>query len=93
MGRMTETMGGSVESIASRIGGTVQELSEAPIATEAVEASQAPVVTAQYMAYTKPRVDTNVVANFIDIVARDLSEVMAPLPAVNCSSANQKVRR
>jgi HK97 family phage prohead protease len=36
--------------------------SEAPIATEAVEASQAPVVTAQYMAYTKPRVDTNVTA-------------------------------
>ena len=33
-------------------------------------------------------VDTNVVANFIDIVARDLSEVMAPLPAVNCSAAN-----
>ena len=34
-------------------------------------------------------IDANVVANFIDIVARDLSEVMAPLPAVNCSSANQ----
>ena len=34
-------------------------------------------------------VDTNVVANFIDIVAKDLSEVMAPLPAINCSSANQ----
>ena len=34
-------------------------------------------------------VDDNVVANFIDIVARDLSEVMAPLPAVNCSAANQ----
>ena len=34
-------------------------------------------------------VDVNVVANFIDIVARDLSEVMAPLPAVNCSAANQ----
>ena len=33
-------------------------------------------------------VDTNVVANFVDIVARDLSEVMAPLPAVNCSAAN-----
>lgn len=33
-------------------------------------------------------VDANVVANFVDIVARDLSEVMAPLPAVNCSSAN-----
>ena len=37
--------------------------SEAPIATEAVEAAQAPVVTAStYMAYTKPRVDTNVTA-------------------------------
>ena len=34
-------------------------ISEAPIATEAVEATQAPVVTANYMAYTKPRVDTN----------------------------------
>ena len=33
-------------------------------------------------------VDANVVANFIDIVARDLAEVMAPLPAVNCSAAN-----
>jgi HK97 family phage prohead protease len=37
-------------------------ISEAPIATEAVEAAQAPVVTANYMAYTKPRVDTNVTA-------------------------------
>jgi HK97 family phage prohead protease len=36
--------------------------SEAPIATEAVEATQAPVVTAQYMAYTKPRVNENVTA-------------------------------
>jgi len=36
--------------------------SEAPIATEAVEAAQAPVVTANYVAYTKPRVDTNVTA-------------------------------
>jgi HK97 family phage prohead protease len=36
--------------------------SEAPIATEAVEAAQAPVVTANYMAYTKPRIDTNVTA-------------------------------
>ena len=36
--------------------------SEAPIATEAVEAAQAPTVTANYVAYTKPRVDTNVTA-------------------------------
>lgn len=35
-------------------------------------------------------IDQNVVANFIDIVARDLAEVMAPLPAVNCSAVNQQ---
>ncbi len=36
--------------------------SEAPIATEAVEAAQAPTVTANYVAYTKPRVDLDVTA-------------------------------
>ena len=37
--------------------------SEAPIASEAVEAAQTtPVVTANYVAYTKPRIDTNVTA-------------------------------
>lgn len=34
-------------------------------------------------------IDQNVVANFIDIVARDLAEVMAPLPTINCSAVNQ----
>ena len=34
-------------------------------------------------------IEANVVANFVDIVARDLSEVMAPLPAVNCSVVSQ----
>ena len=34
-------------------------------------------------------IDQNVVANFIDVVARDFAEVFAPLPAVNCSAVNQ----
>lgn len=38
-------------------------------------------------------VDVSVVANFIDIVARDLSEVMAPLPSINCSAANMSDER
>src|SRR5947209_6854887 len=29
-----------------------------------------------------------IVANFIDVTARDLSEVIAPLPSINCSSGN-----
>lgn len=28
-----------------------------------------------------------IIANFIDVVARDLAELLAPLPAINCSSA------
>jgi hypothetical protein len=42
-----------------------------------------------YPAFFPEGVDQNVVANFIDVVARDLSEVMAPLPAINCSAASQ----
>ena len=34
-------------------------------------------------------IDASVVANFVDVVARDISETMAPLPAVNCSAVNQ----
>ena len=33
--------------------------------------------------YPKP-----LVANFIDVAARDLAEAMAPLPSFNCSAAN-----
>ena len=46
-------------------------------------------ISTVYPEFFPEGVDANVVANFIDIVARDLSEVMAPLPAVNCSAANQ----
>ena len=28
------------------------------------------------------------VANFVDVAARDLAEVLAPLPSVNCSTTN-----
>ena len=31
--------------------------------------------------------DRGIVANMVDVAARDLSEVMAPLPAFNCASA------
>lgn len=30
------------------------------------------------------------IANFVDIAARDVAEVLAPLPSVNCSSINSK---
>jgi len=46
-------------------------------------------ISSVYPDFFPEGVDTNVVANFVDIVARDLSEVMAPLPAVNCSVVSQ----
>lgn len=33
-------------------------------------------------------VDSSMVANFIDVAARDLAEVLAPLPSFNCSTTN-----
>jgi len=45
-------------------------------------------IASVYPEFFPEGVDANVVANFIDVVARDLSEVMAPLPAINCSAAN-----
>jgi hypothetical protein len=31
---------------------------------------------------------TPMIANFIDVAAKDLAEVLAPLPSFNCSTAN-----
>ena len=45
-------------------------------------------ITQIYPDFFPDGVDTSVVANFCDIVAKDLSEVMAPLPSINCSAAN-----
>ena len=46
-------------------------------------------ISSVYPDFFPDGVQANVVANFVDIVARDLSEVMAPLPAVNCSVVSQ----
>ena len=58
----TENSEATAEETTTKENKVSEIISETPIATEAVEATQAPVVTAQYMAYTKPRVDTNVTA-------------------------------
>lgn len=33
------------------------------------------------------------IANFVDVAARDIAEVLAPLPSFNCSSINSKTER
>jgi len=79
----------SIDQIASRVESLKYRASERDARAGDVLAVRQGKISEVYPDFFPEGVDTNVVANFIDIVARDLSEVMAPLPAVNCSSASQ----
>ena len=79
----------SIEQIAARVDSLKQRASDQDARAQDVLAVRKGKIASVYPEFFPEGVDANVVANFIDIVARDLSEVMAPLPAVNCSAANQ----
>ena len=78
----------SIEQIAARVDSLRYRNSERDARNLDVLAVRKGKIAEVYPDFFPDGVDANVVANFIDIVARDLSEVMAPLPAVNCSAAN-----
>ena len=79
----------SIEQISARIDALRSRSSERESRQLDVLAVRKGQISQVYPEFFPEGVDANVVANFIDIVAKDLSEVMAPLPAVNCSAANQ----
>ena len=79
----------SIEQIAARVDSLKQRAADQDARAQDVLAVRKGKIASVYPEFFPEGVDANVVANFIDIVARDLSEVMAPLPAVNCSAANQ----
>jgi hypothetical protein len=79
----------SIEQIAARIDSLRLRSAERESRQLDVLAVRKGQISQVYPEFFPEGVDANVVANFIDIVAKDLSEVMAPLPAVNCSAANQ----
>lgn len=79
----------SIEQVAARVESLKFRAAERDARAGDVLAVRQGKIADVYPDFFPEGVDANVVANFIDIVARDLSEVMAPLPAVNCSSANQ----
>ena len=79
----------SMEQVAARVDALRYRNSERDSRNLDVLAVRKGKIAEVYPDFFPDGVDANVVANFIDIVARDLSEVMAPLPAVNCSAANQ----
>jgi len=79
----------SIDQIAARVDALKHRAAERDARAGDVLAVRQGRITEVYPDFFPEGVDANVVANFIDIVARDLSEVMAPLPAINCSAANQ----
>ncbi|NDB57100.1 hypothetical protein EB001_01420 [bacterium] len=83
----------SIKQIAARVDNLRYRASDRDARQQDVLAVRKGDIASVYPDFFPEGVDANVVANFIDIVARDLSEVMAPLPAVNCSAANQSSDR
>jgi hypothetical protein len=83
----------SIEQISARVENLRQRASERDARQQDVLAVRKGHIASVYPDFFPEGVDANVVANFIDIVARDLSEVMAPLPAINCSTASQSSDR
>ena len=79
----------SITQIAKRVEQLRYRNNERDMRNQQVLAVRKGKIAEVYPDFFPQGVDANVVANFIDVVARDLSEVMAPLPAVNCSAANQ----
>jgi len=78
-----------IRQVAARVESLKQRSTERDRRAQDVLAVRKGNIAQVYPNFFPSGVEANVVANFIDIVARDLSEVMAPLPAVNCSAANQ----
>ena len=78
----------SMEQVAARVQSLRYRSSERDRRNLDVLAVRKGQIAQVYPEFFPEGVDANVVANFIDVVARDLSEVMAPLPAINCSAAN-----
>jgi hypothetical protein len=79
----------SIEQVVARVDSLRSRASERDSRHQDVLSVRKGQIARVYPDFFPDGVDANVVANFIDIVARDLSEVMAPLPAVNCSASNQ----
>ena len=78
----------TVEQVAARVESLRYRAAERDARNLDVLAVRKGQIATVYPDFFPDGVDANVVANFVDVVARDLSEVMAPLPAVNCNAAN-----
>lgn len=79
----------SMQQVAARVAALRQRNASRDARNQEVLAVRKGKIAEIYPDFFPDGIQASVVANFADVVARDLSEVMAPLPAVNCSAANQ----
>ena len=79
----------SMQQVAARVTALRQRNASRDNRNQEVLAVRKGKIAEIYPDFFPDGIQASVVANFADVVARDLSEVMAPLPAVNCSAANQ----
>ena len=78
----------TIEQITSRVNALRYRSNERDMRNGDVQMVRQGKISQVYPNFFPDGIDQNVVANFIDVVARDLSEMIAPLPAINCSAVS-----
>ena len=84
-----------IETIAKRVDNLKQRHAERDIRMEQIQAVRKGNMADVFPELFPEGMPHSMVANFIDVAARDLAEVLAPLPSFNCSTvsvANSKAR-
>lgn len=76
------------EQIVARVKSAKRHAAERDGRHERVLAVRQGKIANVYPDFFPEGVDAQVVANTVDVAARDFSEVMAPMPTVNCSAVN-----
>jgi len=84
-----------IDTIAKRVDNLKQRHAERDIRMEQIQAVRKGNMADVFPELFPEGMPHSMVANFIDVAARDLAEVLAPLPSFNCSTvsvANSKAR-
>lgn len=78
----------TTEQIVARVQTAKRRAADRDLRHERVLAVRQGKISSVYPDFFPEGVDAQVVANTVDVAARDFAEVMAPMPTVNCSAVN-----
>ena len=77
-----------IQTIARRVENMKQRNAARDARMQDVLAVRKGQITSIYPDLFPEGMDHSMVANFVDVAARDLAEVLAPLPSFNCNTTN-----